>query len=198
MKKNSVSLFFIFNLCIPLQRIFMKSILYISISLIALHCSLVNAKEAREITSMKEFKEIMSIQKPLVIMFYAPWCGACKNMKEPFNRVCTLLDSEANVIKINAEEEKLSEATDFFHIEAIPTIIIKHIGRVLPEDLVSSVKNLTPKSTATTSKNETVKKAVPVKKIETKTLPLPTPKQVPAKKPTVKKTEPKKRLPTKK
>ena len=115
---------------------------------------------------MKEFKEAMSQQKPMVIMFHAPWCGACKEMSGALNQAATQLGSQATVVKIDVENEDMHELTDLFCINAIPTIVVKHTGRVLAEDLVSSVKSLTKKPTLEPKKNELTKKETPEKKAD--------------------------------
>lgn len=163
----------------------MKSILYLSLSFLV--CMSLEAKEAQSIKSMKEFKEVMSQQKPAVIMFHAPWCGACKEMSGALNQAATQLGSDAIVIKIDVENETMHELTDLFCINAIPTIVVKHTGRVLAEDLVSSVKSLTKKPTLEPKKNEPTKKETPEKKAEprapqTKAPQRKTPAQQPIKK----------------
>ncbi len=142
----------------------MKSMLYICLSLP--FCFSLEAKEVQDIKSMKEFKETMCQQKPLIIMFYAPWCAASKEMTEALNQASTLLGSQANIIKIDVEKDTMSEVTDLFCIDAVPTIVVKHTGRVLVEDLVSSVKSLIKKPIAQPKKNEPLKKENVEKKTE--------------------------------
>ncbi|MBA2307346.1 thioredoxin family protein [Candidatus Dependentiae bacterium] len=141
----------------------MKFIMYLNLSLIL--CLSLSAKEVKKITSIKEFKEAMNQPKPLVIMFYAPWCGASKEMTGALNQAATTLGSQAIFIKVDVENEAIEEVTDLFCIDAIPTLVIKHTGRVLSEDLVASVKSLTKKPPLQPKKKEPLtKKESPTKK----------------------------------
>ena len=134
-----------------------------------------NAKyEASELHSMKELRETLSVKQPVVILFYAPWCGACKMMKEPLNALSAHFKQEARVVKINADSEKFKEAVDFFGVEAVPTIIVKHIGVVDQKELIKSVSCLlgTPekpqKKEAPAKKNNTPPKKQAPKKPQKK------------------------------
>ncbi len=100
---------------------------------------------AREVASMGELKTHLASKLPVVIMFYAPWCGACNAMKEPFNRVCDLLKKDALFIRINAEDEKLKEALDQFGIEAVPTFVVKHVGMMDQDQLSTAIHCLLKK-----------------------------------------------------
>lgn len=124
------------------------------------------AKEAREVASMAELKTHLASKQPVVIMFYAPWCGACGAMREPFNRVCNLLNSEALFIRVNAENEKLKDALDQFGIEAVPTIVFKHLGVMDEDQLSTAIRTLLKKPTFKPSSNqaEMQKKASPAPK----------------------------------
>lgn len=161
----------------------MKLILRISI-IVALFSSL-SAKDALEIKSMKELKEIMGQQKPLVMMFYAPWCSASKEMLPAFNRAAILLESQATIVKIDVEKESLGEVIDLFSIDAVPTIVIRHTGRVATEDLVSSIQTLVKKPAVTVKKNEPSKET-PKRETTPQKAPQKRPAQQPQRKQSVK------------
>ena len=98
--------------------------------------------DARELTTMRELQEVLASKQPVVIMFYAPWCGACSAMKEPFNKVSAQYKKDAVMVKVNADSDAFKEAVDYFNIEAIPTIITKHVGIMDTEKLTGTVKGL--------------------------------------------------------
>lgn len=99
-------------------------------------------QEPQEIATMKEFREVLSSKKPVVLMFYAPWCGACKSMKDPFNKIYEQFSNEVRMVKINAENEKCKEALDFFGVEAIPTVVFRKVGVMDTEQLNSTINAL--------------------------------------------------------
>ena len=132
-------------------------------------------KEAQEVQTMQELREVLTGRQPVVIMFYAPWCSACKSMKDSYNAFAAQFDSQARVIKVNADNEALKEAVDFFGIEAIPTIFVKHVGVMTSDHLMSAVKAFIGVKAPAPKKEEAPKAEKSVKK-------QPAKKSVPARK----------------
>lgn len=87
-----------------------------------------STKEAHDIETMTELRDVLSSKQPTVIMFYAPWCGACKSMKSTLNTIAARFHNQARIVKINVDNEKCKEAIDFFGVEAIPTFVFKNVG----------------------------------------------------------------------
>ncbi len=87
-----------------------------------------STKEAHDIETMTELRDVLSSKQPTVIMFYAPWCGACKSMKSTLNTIAARFHNQARIVKVNVDNEKCKEAIDFFGIEAIPTFVFKNVG----------------------------------------------------------------------
>jgi len=64
---------------------------------------------------------------PVVVDFWAPWCGPCRAMAPEFEKVARDLAGEALVVKVNTEAEPgLGER---FRIRSIPTIAVFREGR---------------------------------------------------------------------
>jgi thioredoxin 2 len=64
---------------------------------------------------------------PVVVDFWAPWCGPCKAMAPAFTQVCARLDSRARFIKVNTDEEQALGAQ--YGIRSIPTLAIFQSGK---------------------------------------------------------------------
>ena len=64
---------------------------------------------------------------PVVVDFWAPWCGPCRAMAPELERAARQLAREALVVKVNTDAEP--ELGSRFRIRSIPTIAVFRDGR---------------------------------------------------------------------
>ena len=64
---------------------------------------------------------------PLVVDFWAPWCGPCRMMAPHFEEAARRLNTKARFAKVNSDEEPA--LSNRFGIRGIPTLIVFKNGR---------------------------------------------------------------------
>jgi len=66
---------------------------------------------------------------PLLIDFWAPWCGPCRMMAPEFERAAALLEPSVRLVKVNIDEEPAPAQR--FRVQSIPTLALAFEGREL-------------------------------------------------------------------
>ena len=76
---------------------------------------------------MEKFNEVIQSTKPVLVDFYAEWCGPCQIMKPRILDVAERIGDDAKVIQIDIDKEK--ELATRFRIQSVPTLIIFKNGK---------------------------------------------------------------------
>lgn len=77
----------------------------------------------------KSFKaEVLGSKEPVVVDFFAEWCGPCKAMAPALDAVAKDLAGKVKVVKIDVDANP--EVTQTYKIQAMPTLLMFKDGKV--------------------------------------------------------------------
>lgn len=75
--------------------------------------------------------EVMKSDIPVLIDFWAPWCGPCRMMGPIIEQLAEEHEGKAKVGKVNVDEE--GELSQAFGVMSIPTIVLVKDGKIVKQ-----------------------------------------------------------------
>lgn len=78
---------------------------------------------------MSKFSEIINKDKPVLVDFFADWCGPCKMMNPILKEVKDALGNAVSIIKINVDTNQQLAAQ--YQVKGVPTLILFKNGKQL-------------------------------------------------------------------
>ncbi len=83
---------------------------------------------ANNVTDATFEAEVLKSKEPVVVDFFAEWCGPCKAMAPALAQVATELEGKVKVVKVDVDQNPA--ITQRYKISAMPTLMIFKGGEV--------------------------------------------------------------------
>lgn len=90
------------------------------------HCPLFSGKPI-SVTTTEFERHLNRSDLPLLVDFWAPWCGPCRMMAPAFEQAALQLEPHFHLLKVDTEQEQALGVQ--YGIRSIPTLAIFHHGK---------------------------------------------------------------------
>jgi thioredoxin 1 len=74
------------------------------------------------------FSEMIKGDKPVLVDFYADWCGPCKLMAPVLKEVKSRLKDQVTILKVDVDKNQ--QAANAYQVQGIPTLILFQGGKI--------------------------------------------------------------------
>lgn len=93
----------------------------------------------KEISDADFDSQVLKSEKPVLVDFWAPWCGPCKMLAPIVDQVAEELAGQVEVFKCNIEENP--EAPSKYGVRSIPTLMVFKNGELADTKIGSMQKS---------------------------------------------------------
>lgn len=95
----------------------------------------------------KSFRDLITAEKPVLVDFFATWCGPCQTLSPIVEDIAVELNNKLKVIKVDVDKNQM--AATKYNIRGVPTLILFKNGEIIwrksglltKRDLTSQINN---------------------------------------------------------
>ncbi|NVK51098.1 MAG: thioredoxin, partial [Cyclobacteriaceae bacterium] len=77
----------------------------------------------------KTFQELINGDTPVLVDFFATWCGPCKMMQPILEDTAKQLGDRLKIVKVDVDRNPLAAST--FQVRGVPTLVLFQKGKIL-------------------------------------------------------------------
>jgi thioredoxin 1 len=106
------------------------------------------AGKVKEISDSNFEQEVLKSSLPVLVDFWAPWCGPCKSIAPVLEDLATEFDGQLLIMKMNVDDNPNTPSK--FDVRGIPNLVIfkngeavdQIVGAVPKDQLLSAIKKV--------------------------------------------------------
>src|SRR6476469_8908128 len=73
-------------------------------------------------------REVLQASEPVLVDFWAPWCGPCKMIAPALDELAGTYEGRAKIVKVNVDEQKQTALK--YHVRSIPMLLVFKNGQI--------------------------------------------------------------------
>ena len=91
------------------------------------------AAEPLHVTDAEFEKTVLQNELPVVVDFWAPWCGPCRMVAPTLDKLAVEYDGKVVIAKVNTDENQQWAGT--YNVRGIPTMLFVNKGEVIKQQV---------------------------------------------------------------
>lgn len=91
------------------------------------------SEKIKYVNSVKEFDELLSKEKYVLVDFWATWCMPCKMIAPVIEKISDQYEGKVTVAKVDVDQQQ--ELSIRYGIQSIPTVILYKDGKVASKEI---------------------------------------------------------------
>lgn len=91
------------------------------------------SEKIKYVNSTKEFDELLSTEKYVLVDFWATWCAPCRMIAPVIEKLADQYDGKITVAKVDVDQQQ--ELSIRYGIQSIPTVVLYKNGKIEAKEI---------------------------------------------------------------